>query len=84
VNAQLICDAGDLTMSLALALPDLEHGLDGPLPELIGVLLLCWHGSASFQVSEPPDSPGGSILPYGVESWKSALKHMDDALRALV
>jgi hypothetical protein len=24
------------------------------------------------------------FLPYGVESWKSALKHMDDALRALV
>jgi hypothetical protein len=24
------------------------------------------------------------FLPYGVESWKSTLKHMDDALRALV
>jgi len=53
--------AGQLTVALALSLPDLQDHLHRALAQLIGVLPLCRHDSASSQGSEPPRSPGRSI-----------------------
>jgi hypothetical protein len=58
VNAQLICDTGDLAMSPALALPDLEHRLHRTFTQLIRALLVCRHETSSFQVWRSPDTPG--------------------------
>ncbi len=54
---------GDLPVPLTLPLPDLLYHLHRALAQLLGVLPLCWHDSASSQESEPPRSPGRSIRP---------------------
>src|SRR5437773_1203122 len=60
VNTQLTTHPGQLTVPLALSLPDLQDHLHRAFAQLIGVLPLCRHDSASFQGSEPPRSPGRS------------------------
>ena len=60
VNTQLTCDPGQLAVALTLPLPDLQHHLHCALAQLIRVLLLCRHGPASSQESEPPRFLGWS------------------------
>src|SRR6266702_118557 len=49
VNTQLTAHPGQLTVPLALPGTDLQDHLDRALAQLIGVLPLCWHDSASSQ-----------------------------------
>src|ERR1700691_4978262 len=60
VNAQLAAHPGQLTLAPAVTGPDLQDHLYRALAQLIGVLPLCRHDSASSQGSEPPRSPGRS------------------------
>ena len=60
VNAQLACHPGQLPVPLPVPLPDLQHHLHRAFAELLGVLPLCRHDSASSQESEPPRFPGRS------------------------
>jgi hypothetical protein len=54
VNTQLPGHPGQLPAALPVLVTDLEHHLHRALAQLLGVLPLCRHGSASSQESEPP------------------------------
>jgi Phage integrase, N-terminal SAM-like domain len=60
MNTQLTAHPGQLTVTLALPGTDLQNHLHRAFTQLIRVLPLCRHDSASFQGSEPPRSPGRS------------------------
>src|SRR5690242_3248937 len=78
MNAQLAAHPGQLTAPLALSLPDLQDHLHRALAQLIGVLPLCRHDSASFQGSEPPRSPGRSKdHPRPIRQGSSGARHPD-------
>ena len=63
INTELPGHPGSLPMALSVPLPDLGHNLHHALTQLVGVLRLCWHDSASSQGSERPRSPGAIQSP---------------------
>jgi len=63
VNTQLPGHPGQSAPALPVLVTDLEHHLHRALAQLLGILPLCRHGSASSQESEPPRSPGRSTDP---------------------